>query len=86
VNTLTPVTAMRILVFIAFSFSLFSLEGKSNMQMPVLGEFLKFTRRSASDTVRDSASAIGTKQSLMAHRHRLDLAAVLLSPNERGAC
>ena len=46
----------------------------------------QITRRRASDTVRDSASATGMNQSLAAHPHLLDLAAVLLSPSERDAC
>src|SRR5262245_22050658 len=46
----------------------------------------EITQRWASDTVRDSAAASGMKQSLTAHLQPLDLAAVLVSPSERGAC
>jgi hypothetical protein len=54
-----------------------------NPPLPVVGELLKITRRWASDRVRDSAAATGTKQSLMASVLRQVLAAVLSSPSER---
>jgi len=53
---------------------------RSLSQKPVGGHFLEVTRRWASDTVLDSASVIGTKQSLMAHPHPLDLGSCPFKP------
>jgi hypothetical protein len=52
----------------------------------VVGELLKITRRWASDRVRDSAPATGTKPSLRASVLQPALAAALSSPSERDVC
>jgi hypothetical protein len=58
------------------------LADTSQIRTPVRGEFA-LMRLLASDRVRDSAAATGTKQSLRPLCFHRALAAVLLNPNER---